>query len=197
SDASVFEGDSGTRNAVFTVTLSAVGVLPVTGVFATADGTATGPDDYLATSGVFSIQPGQTSRTISVPVRGDTLPEATETFLLNLSHVSNATVVRGQGIGRIFNDDFVFVPAFQNRSLTPVVNEGESATLTGTIVQPDPHAVFILEVNWGDGTPTETFTFPPGSDGTTVHVSHRYTDDNPSGTPADSYTVHVSSHDLP
>jgi len=36
-----------------------------------------------------------------------------------------------------------------------VVNEGGVATLTGTISDPDLHDVFFLDVNWGDGTPTE------------------------------------------
>src|SRR5262249_46730343 len=59
----------------------------------------------------------------------------------------------------------------------------------------DPLDRFILEVDWGDGTPTETFTFPAGSDGATVQVSHRYRDDAPGGTPADDYAIHLFWHD--
>jgi polyvinyl alcohol dehydrogenase (cytochrome) len=68
-------------------------------------------------------------------------------------------------------------PAFQNRSVTPLLQEGGTATLTGTIVDPDPIDIFFLDVNWGDANRTETFSFGPGAGGTTVNVTHRYADD--------------------
>src|SRR5262249_8522145 len=67
-------------------------------------------------------------------------------------------------------------PAFANRTLTPRINEGEIATLSGTITEPDAGDAFFLDVNWGDGT-VETFTYPPGSNGLRVDVTHRYLDD--------------------
>ena len=47
--------------------------------FATANGTATAPADYQATAGTFTFTPGQTTRTVTVPVNGDLLDEANET----------------------------------------------------------------------------------------------------------------------
>jgi hypothetical protein len=65
------------------------------------------------------------------------------------------------------------IPQFQNRSVTSSVTEGSVATLKGTIVSPDPQVKFILEVSWGDTTPTETFEFAPGQP-TDVSVPHLY-----------------------
>jgi hypothetical protein len=74
--------------------------------------------------------------------------------------------------------------------VTPVIPEGGIATLTGTITEPNAGDTFFLDVNWGDGSPKETFTFPPGSP-PNVSVTHKYLDDNPSVTPRDRYTIHL------
>jgi len=104
-DVTVVEGNSGTTNAVFTVTLSAASGQTVTVNYATADGTATQPADYTSTSGTLTFAPGQTTRTITVPVIGETVPEANETFFVNLSGATNATISDNQGVGTITNDD--------------------------------------------------------------------------------------------
>ena len=104
-DVSVVEGNAGTVNAVFTVTLSAASGQTATVLYATADGTATQPADYTSTSGSLTFTPGQTTRTLTVPVIGDTVPEANETFFVNLSGAANATISDNQGVGTITNDD--------------------------------------------------------------------------------------------
>ena len=105
NDVTVVEGNAGTTNAVFTVTLSAASGQTVTVNYATADGTATQPADYTNTSGTLTFTPGQTTRTITVPVIGETVPEANETFFVNLSGATNATISDNQGVGTITNDD--------------------------------------------------------------------------------------------
>ncbi len=105
NDVTVAEGNSGTTNAVFTVTLDAASGQTVTVNYATADGTATQPADYTNTSGTLTFTPGQTTRTITVPVIGETVPEANETFFVNLSGATNATISDNQGVGTITNDD--------------------------------------------------------------------------------------------
>ena len=105
NDVTVTEGNSGTVNAVFTVTLSAASGQTVSVNYATADGTATQPADYTSNSGALSFTPGQTTRTITVLVNGETVPEANETFFVNLSGATNATITDNQGIGTITNDD--------------------------------------------------------------------------------------------
>jgi Big-like domain-containing protein/Calx-beta domain-containing protein/FIMAH domain-containing protein len=108
TDVSVPEGQSGTSNAVFTVSLSgATHTATVQVSYATADGTAASPADYAAGSGSLSFPPGTTSRTVSVAVNGDTVIEPNETFTVNLSAASNASIGDGQGVGTIVNDDTV------------------------------------------------------------------------------------------
>ncbi len=61
--------------------------------------------DYNFTSGTLIFDPGVTTRTISVPVQGDTANEPNETFFVNLSGASNATLGDAQGQATIMNDD--------------------------------------------------------------------------------------------
>jgi hypothetical protein len=189
NDVSVPEGNSGTVGAVFTVHLSAPSGKVVAVDFATADGTALAPGDYQSVSGSLVFAPGETDQTITVPVNGDLLGEANETFLVNLTNPVDSTIADGQGVGVILNDDPV--PALRDRSVTPQVAEGSVATLRGTISLAAPQDQFILEVSWGDDSPTQVVTFPAGSDGQVVELSHRYANNNPAGTP---YTVHAAWH---
>jgi urease beta subunit len=106
ADASVVEGDSGTEAAVFTVRLSSASGRQVTVVYATADGSAHSPDDYHAVlPATLVFEPGQTARTVTVDVRGDSDVEGSETFLVTLESPVNGTVADGEGIGTIVEDD--------------------------------------------------------------------------------------------
>ena len=100
------EGDNGTVNAVFTVTLSVANGGRVEVDFATADATATAGTDYQANSGTLSIDPGELTGTITVEVNGDTLNEIHESFFVNLSSPVNVTLADAQGEGTILDDDF-------------------------------------------------------------------------------------------
>ncbi|MEK0189086.1 Calx-beta domain-containing protein, partial [Microcoleus anatoxicus] len=102
----VTEGNTGTVNATFTASLSAVSNLPVTVNYATADGTATTADsDYTAATGSVSFAAGETTKTIAVAVNGDAKLETDETFNVNLSNPVNGTIAKVTGIGTITNDD--------------------------------------------------------------------------------------------
>ncbi len=101
----VTEGNAGTRAAIFTVTLSSASTQPVTVAYATANGTATAGSDYQSASGTLTFAPGETSKTITVLVNGDRLPEPNETFVVNLSGATNATIADGQGVGTILDDE--------------------------------------------------------------------------------------------
>ena len=90
----------------FTVSLSAVSGKWVSVNFSTADGTATVANgDYFENSGTVYFDPGETTATITVLVRGDKSKEPNETFFVNLSDPSEATISDGQGVGTITNDD--------------------------------------------------------------------------------------------
>jgi probable HAF family extracellular repeat protein len=104
-DVMVTEGNIATSSAVFTVSLSAASSDTVTVNFATANGSATAGSDYEPASGTLTFAPGETSKTITVPVYGDRLGEPNETFFVNLSNPTNATIADGQGLGTILDDE--------------------------------------------------------------------------------------------
>ena len=105
ADASVAEGNSGTVNLNFAVTLSAASLNPVSISYATGGGTATAGTDYASASGTLTIPPGAMAGTIVVAVNGDTTAEGSETFTITLSNPANATLARSAATGTITNDD--------------------------------------------------------------------------------------------
>ena len=105
SNASKAEGQTGVSAFTFTVTLTPASTSSATVNYATVNGTATAGSDYTATSGVLTFGVGQTSKTLTVNVKGDTVKEADETFLVKLSNASGTTIFRPQGVGTITNDD--------------------------------------------------------------------------------------------
>ena len=108
SDASVVEGNSGTKLMSFTVSLSNSSGAGLWVNYNTANGTATTSNkDYVATSGTLYFAPGQTTKTITVNIQGDTKKEKNEKFYVNLSGAVGATIADGQGVGTILNDDGV------------------------------------------------------------------------------------------
>ena len=108
--ASVTEGNSGTSNLAFTVSLSNAATSPVTVRYATSDGTATAGSDYVGASGTVTFAAGESSRTITVAVIGDTATEANETFAMTLSNPSGATLATASALGTIVNDDTAGAP---------------------------------------------------------------------------------------
>jgi hypothetical protein len=103
-DVTIAEGNSGTKTATFTVSRTGTAAFAVD--FATADGTAAAGSDYEATAGTLSFAAGQATQTVSVTINGDTSVEPNETFFLNLTNATNGgTILDGQGLGTITNDD--------------------------------------------------------------------------------------------
>lgn len=114
NDASILEGNFGTRNLLFTVSLSAVSEKQITVSYATADDTAKAVDDYTPATGTVTISPGQTTGLITIPIKVDTLSEDKETFGINLSSPVNATMNDGSGVGTLLNDDSPILATEQN-----------------------------------------------------------------------------------
>ncbi|MPZ49393.1 MAG: hypothetical protein GEU75_08875 [Dehalococcoidia bacterium] len=107
NDVTVTEGNTGlspATPAVFTVTLSTPSASEITLDYATADGTATAPQDYVATNGTLTFPPLETSQTLTVPVVGDLEDEPDEEFYVELSN-ANATIADNTGIGTIIDDE--------------------------------------------------------------------------------------------
>ena len=126
-DVAINEGNTGTTNADFTVTLGAAAPGAVTVAYATADGTATAGSDYTATSGTLTFAPGELTKTISVPIIGDTTTEGDETFFVNLTAPTNAVLASTQGTGTITDDDAAALPSVSIADAT-AANEGSAVT---------------------------------------------------------------------
>lgn len=104
-DVAMREGDSGTAELMFVVTLDKAATGPVTVNYATANGTATAGSDYAALAGTLTFAAGETSKMVHVVVNGDTAVEAAETFSLTLSGASGATIADATAVGQINDDD--------------------------------------------------------------------------------------------
>ena len=103
ADARAEEGTDETID--FAVTLSRAASGPVAVAYATADGTATAGEDYTARKGQLSFDPGETEKTVRVPVLDDAIDEGEETFTLRLTNASGARIADGEATGTIENSD--------------------------------------------------------------------------------------------
>ena len=103
-DVTVAEGNAGTVTAVFTVSRSG-GTGASSVAWATENGSASAGSDYTGASGSVSFEGEETAQTISVSVLGDTDGETDESFFVNLTEPTGATLADSQGRGTIVNDD--------------------------------------------------------------------------------------------
>jgi large repetitive protein len=106
SDVSIIEGNFGTQNALVTVSLTGPnksGGMSVS--YTSASGTAQSGSDYQGVSGTLTFGKNVSSKTIQVPIYGDTTVESDETFSVNLRNPKKATIADGQGVVTIRNDE--------------------------------------------------------------------------------------------
>ena len=168
NDITVTEGDAGTKNATFTVTRSGDQTLVSTVNFATANDTATQPSDYASTSGTLTFAAGETKKTVTVSVNGDTEDESDETFFVDLSTAVNATISDSRGVGTIIDDDY-----------TPQANDDGSAANPITLVEDDPNGVttdvLANDTGLGDTPITVEVTTTPSKGTATVNADKTIT----------------------
>src|SRR4029078_4220497 len=189
NDVTVAEGDSGTVDAVFTVTLTGQpggASCPQTATvnYTTANNSAVSPSDYTATSGTLTFNPGETSKTITVTVNGDCLQENNETFLVNLSGAANASISDSQGLGTITTEE---LPRFISINDVTVA-EGDSVTVDAVFTVtltgqpggascPQTATVNYTTANNSAVSPSDytatsgTLTFNPGETSKTITVT--------------------------
>ena len=105
NDVTVTEGNSGTKAATFTLSLSGSSVETIAIRATTAPGTATAASDYNSIDSVVIFQPGTVTRTVDVGIIGDTNLESNETFSVNLSDPFGTSIADGTGVGTILDDD--------------------------------------------------------------------------------------------
>ncbi|HEX6288526.1 MAG TPA: Calx-beta domain-containing protein, partial [Herpetosiphonaceae bacterium] len=158
-----------------TVRLSAVSAVTVTVEYATSDGTATAGSDYTTSTGTVTFAPGETSKTISVPLLEDGLLEPNETFTVSLSSPSNAGLgTPATATVTISSNDAITFSA----SAYSVGENAAAATLTVRLNAASAQSVTV-EYATGDGTATAgsdyttssgTVTFAPGETSKTISI---------------------------
>jgi len=151
------EGESSSTPAsvAVTVSLSSASGKPVTVAYTTANGSAAAGSDYTAVSATLTFLPGQLQQTILVPILPDTLAEANETFLVRLSSLTNATLLDGEALVTIVDNDNVPQPSITIGDIS--VTEGDSGTSS---------AVFTVSLSAASAQPVSV-AFATG-DGTAV-----------------------------
>jgi hypothetical protein len=173
---SVVEGNAGTTPMTFTVLLSEPSDEPVSVTYTTADITATAGLDYQSQSNTITFTPGQTSRTISINVIGDTLLEPPETFRVVLSNPQGGNLVPGAGFGTgtILDDEARTISIND----APPAPEGSTATFTVTLSAPASLPITV-QFATADGTAiaaqdyvavANTLTFSTGESSKTITV---------------------------
>ena len=193
NDVFKLEGNDTTTNFNFTVTRSGdtTGASSVT--WSTSDGTATAPSDYTAVPPtVTSFAAGETTKTVTVVVNGDTTVEPNETFNVDLSTCVGCTITDNKGVGTILNDDATTTTTF-DISIVP-----GAAALTTTAYDPDSASVaqgtLVKWTNNDDGIPHTASS----DDGTTfdsgiIAGGGTYTLDTSTIAPG-SYPYHCNVH---
>ncbi len=146
NDVTITEGNSGTQIMTFTVTRSG-GTAAFQVNYATAANTASAAGgDYVATSGTLTFNSGVNSQTIAVTINGDMTVESTETFFVNLSGATNlASIIDGQGIGTITNDDSAAIAGLVSINDVTIA-EGNAGTqiMTFTVTRSGGTAAFAV-----------------------------------------------------
>ncbi|WP_211219677.1 alpha/beta hydrolase [Nevskia ramosa] len=182
NDASLVEGNSGTTNAVLTVSLSSASQTTVTVMYATADGTATAGSDYVATSGTLTFAPGVTTQPVTIGILGDTVFESDETVLVNLTGASGAAISDGQGVITITNDD-VMLPTLSVADASVIEGNSGSRNIVFLItLSPASATTTTVRAATSDGTATNgsdysggsvTISFAPGETSKSAPISVR------------------------
>jgi hypothetical protein len=182
TDATVTEGNSGQTAMMFTVSLSTVSDAPVSVQYATANDTAAADSDYQPASGTLTFAPGETSKTITVRVNGDRLAEQNETFAVNLSGATNASIGDSQGLGSIRDDEpRISIGNAVKHEGTAKGNSNKTTSFTFTVTLSAAYDQAVtLSFKTTDGsattgdndyvTKTGTLTFAPGETTKTITI---------------------------
>ncbi len=195
NDVALAEDAAGSTNAVFTVCLSGAYNQTVMVDFATVDGTAVAPDDYIPTYGTLVLYPGQTNQTITVAVNLNTNSPPPRMFFLNLSTPVNAVLGATQGICTLLNSVSPPILApITNQTLYPQATLSFITSASDTnnpndalVFSLDPGAPVGATINSSTGL--FTWTNLNASIGTNI-ITVRVTDSNaPSLTAAETFTA--------
>ena len=167
--ATTAEVDESQPSVAAVITLSGASSSSITVDYATADGTAKAGSDYTATSGTVTFAPGETQKTVLIPVLDDSVYEGNQSFTLSISNVSGATLAASSASFTI--DDNEAVPQLSLDSSSQSVTESDgtisfAVTLSGLSETPVTCSYAATGVNATEGvdfgTASGTLTIPAG-----------------------------------
>ena len=140
--------------------------------YTTSNGTATAPQDYTSAAGTFNFAPGETFKTITIPLINDSIREATESFTLTLSNVTGAASLGIPNAASVFIGDDDPVPTVVVSDAT--VTEADSGSTNAVFRVSLSHAsdfAIVVSYTTADGAASAaadyqatsgTVTFNPG-----------------------------------
>ncbi|MEJ7577034.1 MAG: Calx-beta domain-containing protein [Pyrinomonadaceae bacterium] len=186
NDVRIAEGNTGTVDAQFRVSLSSASTETISVNYTTGDGTASSASDFTAASGTLTFPPLTTSALINVKVNGDSQIETDEAFTVNFSNPVNASISRFQAIGTILNDDapgrFQFSsPTYRlsedGGSALITVNRVNGITGTATINYATSNGTATAGSDYTDTSGTLTFAESEATKTFTVPIINDMTDE--------------------
>ncbi len=155
SDVSLPEGDAGTTDFDFTVSLSHASSQSITKFYETVGDAAIVTSDLTFTNGTITFAPGETSKTVTVQVLGDTDIEPDEQFGLAVTDNPpsrdpgtgdlNGTLI--VGLGTILDDDEPVISIIGDAT----VDEGNAASYRVSYVG-NPVGDLTVDLTTGPGT---------------------------------------------
>lgn len=159
ADISISEGNGATVTATFTAQMTPARTTAASFNWSTQNDTATAGSDYVAANGTVTFNAGETTKTFTVQIKGDTDVESDEAFRVNLTAADPAAgVARPYAVCKIVNDDFSGAPPPVVDSLTPRIGSvagGTDVTVTGS------NFVAPCSASFGDGNPIATTVVSP------------------------------------
>ena len=197
NDVTVTEGTHATAD--FVVRLSRATSGPVTMNYGTSDEDESPPAtedvDYEDLSGKLTFQPGETQKTLAVPIFDDAIAETEEKFNLWLSNIEGATFTDRKGVGRIKNA----VPLTISIA-DATAQEGTDETIDFTVsLSRATIRAFGFQARWNAGTAdaddfifavSQNVVFEPGDTEQTVSYPIR---DDGENEPSETFTVSIDS----
>jgi hypothetical protein len=191
------EGNITNQTANFTVSLSNTSSLPVTVNYSTSDVNAVAGTDYTAANGTLTFEPGETSKTISITVTGDSVAPG-ETFNVTLSNATNASISTATGVGTIQYSGSSAL-SIGSASVMEIAGNVTNETMAYTVTL-DNAAPFPITVHYATGggtavagtdytTANGTLTIPAGQTSGTINITVH----NVSVAPGETFNVTLSN----
>jgi hypothetical protein len=197
NDPAVTEGNSGTVDLTFTVTLAPASGAEVRVNYTTVQSTATAGSDYVTKTGVLTFGPGTATQPITIQINSDLLDEANETVFVDLSEPVNATIADSRGTGTITDDD---APPSVSITSVGAVTEGNASVFNVTLSAASGQQVTV-QYSTTNGTATSpadytsatnaTLTFVPGDTSESINITT--IDDTVDEPAAESFNVTLSA----